>query len=158
MVFILLATFLVCFSKSLCVALGTVHIWHQQLFPDFLTSHPHSLMSQCFFYQRFANFSELSCRFLNSNYISKLNSNCSGRTSGTSKKSILFQKLFWTVTIWINCSSDLKKFTNKSFSWSLEPIFSHSMSDQFWRQNTSFLWMHSRKKPKHFFSLDKFFF
>ena len=42
------------------------------------------------------------------------------------------QKLFWPLTVWINCSSDLKTFANcqpsasnfKSFSHSLEQFFS----------------------------------
>ena len=51
-----------------------------------------------------------------------------------------YQKLFWPITVWINCSSDLKNFANspppalnfKSFSQSLEQFFSHSRSEQFW--------------------------
>ena len=47
------------------------------------------------------------------------------------KKAFCNQKLFWTFTVWINCSSDLKFFANsqhsasnlKSFSWSLEQFF-----------------------------------
>ena len=47
------------------------------------------------------------------------------------KKAFCYQKLFWPFTVWINCSSDLKKFSNsrpsasnfKSFSRSLEHFF-----------------------------------
>ena len=44
------------------------------------------------------------------------------------KKAFCYQKLFWSITVWINCSSELKNFANlwpsalnfKSFSWSPE--------------------------------------
>ena len=47
------------------------------------------------------------------------------------KKAVCYQKFFWPFTVWINCSSDLKKFANswpsasnfKSFSRSLEQFF-----------------------------------
>ena len=47
------------------------------------------------------------------------------------KKAFCYQKLFWPFTVWINCSSDLKKFANsqpsasnfKSFSRSPEHFF-----------------------------------
>ena len=47
------------------------------------------------------------------------------------KKALCYQELFWTFTIWINCSSELKNFANsqpsalnfKSFSRSLEQFF-----------------------------------
>jgi hypothetical protein len=47
------------------------------------------------------------------------------------KKAFCYQKLFWSFTVWINCSSDLKNFENsrpsdlnfKSFSQSLEQFF-----------------------------------
>ena len=47
------------------------------------------------------------------------------------KKAFCYQKLFWPFTVWINCSSDLKNFSNsrlsasnfKSFSRSLEQFF-----------------------------------
>ena len=47
------------------------------------------------------------------------------------KKAFCYQKLFWSFTVWINCSSDLKKFANsqplasnfKSFSRSLDNFF-----------------------------------
>ena len=47
------------------------------------------------------------------------------------KKAFSYKKLFWPFTVWINCSSDLKTFTNswpsasnfKSFSRSLEQFF-----------------------------------
>ena len=48
------------------------------------------------------------------------------------KKAFCYQKkLFWPFTVWINCSSDLKKFANswpsplnfKSFSWSIKQFF-----------------------------------
>ena len=48
------------------------------------------------------------------------------------KKAFWYQKLFWPFTVWINCSSDLKKISNnsrpsnskfKSFSHSLQHFF-----------------------------------
>ena len=47
------------------------------------------------------------------------------------RKAFCYQKLFWPFTVWIDCSSDLKKFANswpsasnfKSFSRSLEQFF-----------------------------------
>jgi hypothetical protein len=47
------------------------------------------------------------------------------------KKAFCYQILFWSFTVWINCSSDLKNFENyrpsasnfKSFSQSLEQFF-----------------------------------
>ena len=47
------------------------------------------------------------------------------------KKAFCYQKLFWPFTVWIDCSSDLKKFPNswpsasnfKSFSRSLKHFF-----------------------------------
>ena len=47
------------------------------------------------------------------------------------KKAFCYQKLFWPLTVWINCSSDLKNIANsppsasnfKSFSRSLEQFF-----------------------------------
>ena len=57
------------------------------------------------------------------------------------KKAFCYQKLFWPITIWIDCFSDLKSFADswpsasnfKSFSRSLyRTIFSHSRSEQFW--------------------------
>ena len=47
------------------------------------------------------------------------------------KKAFCYQKLFWSFTVWINCSSDLKVFANswlsasdfKNFSRSLEQFF-----------------------------------
>ena len=47
------------------------------------------------------------------------------------KKAFCYQQLFWPFTVWINCSSDLKKISNsrpsasnfKTFSRSLEQFF-----------------------------------
>ena len=47
------------------------------------------------------------------------------------KKAFCYQNLFWPITVWINCSNDLKTFANsrplasnfKSFSQSLEQFF-----------------------------------
>ena len=44
------------------------------------------------------------------------------------KKAICYQTLFWSFTVWINCSSDLKilgilGLQPRSFSQSLEPFF-----------------------------------
>ena len=65
-----------------------------------------------------------------------MNSNCSNLLDMRNlqeqvKKAFCYQKLFWPFTVWINCSSDLKKFANsrpsasnfKSFSRWLEQFF-----------------------------------
>ena len=67
---------------------------------------------------------------------SNVNSNCSNlldlrNLQEKVKKAFCYLKLFWPFTVWINCSSDLKKFANswpsasnfKSFSRSLEQFF-----------------------------------
>ena len=67
---------------------------------------------------------------------SNLNYNCSNLLDMRNlqeqvKKAFCYQKLFWPFTVWINCSSDLKKFANswpsasnfKCFSRSLEQVF-----------------------------------
>ena len=67
---------------------------------------------------------------------SNLNSYCSNifdlrNLQEQVKKAFCYQKLFWTFTVWTNCSSDLKIFANsrpsasnfKSFSRSLEQFF-----------------------------------
>ena len=70
------------------------------------------------------NFSNFSCMFLNPNvFFSNLNCNCSNildlrNLQEQVKKAFCYQKLFWPFTVWINCSSDLK-----SFSQSLEQFF-----------------------------------
>ena len=82
------------------------------------------------------SFSNFSCRFLNPKKISNLNYNCSifwdlRNLPEQVEKTFCFQKLFWPLTVWINCSSDLKNFENsrpsasnfKSFSRSLEQFF-----------------------------------
>ena len=69
-------------------------------------------------------------------FFSNLNSNCSNLLDMRNlqeqvKKAFCYQKLSWPFTVWINCSSDLKKFANsrpsasnfQSFSWSLEQFF-----------------------------------
>ena len=43
-------------------------------------------------------------------------------TSSNKLKSILLQKLFWTFSVWINCFSNLKNFTNSLFR-SMEQLF-----------------------------------
>ena len=58
------------------------------------------------------------------------------------KKAFCYQKMFWPFSVWINCSGDHKNFANsrpsasnfKSFTWSLGQFFSHSRSEQFWKQ------------------------
>ena len=63
---------------------------------------------------------------------SNLNSDCSNlldlrNLQEQVKKAFCYQKLFWPLTVWINCSGDIKKFANsrpsalnfKKFSWSL---------------------------------------
>ena len=65
-----------------------------------------------------------------------LNSNCSNlldlrNLQEKVKKAFCYQKLSWPFTVWITCSSDLKKFANsqpsasnfQSFSRSLEHFF-----------------------------------
>ena len=74
--------------------------------------------------------------FLNPNIFSSLNSNCSNfldmrNLQEQVKKASCYQKLFWPFTVWMNCSSDLKKILNyepsssnfKSFSRSQEQFF-----------------------------------
>ena len=69
-------------------------------------------------------------------FFSNLNYNCSNfldmiNLQEQVKKALCYQKLFWPCTVWINCSSDLKKFSNsrpsasnfKSFSRLLEQFF-----------------------------------
>ena len=62
-------------------------------------------------------FSNFSCRFLNPNNFSNLNYNCSifwdlRNLQEQVKKAFYYQKLFWSFTVWISCSSDLKIFKN----------------------------------------------
>ena len=60
------------------------------------------------------------------------------------KIAFCYQKLFWPFSVWIICSSNLKKFANswpsassfKSFSQLLEHFFSHRITEQFRKQNT----------------------
>ena len=74
--------------------------------------------------------------FLNPNIFFNLNCNCSTLLDMRNlqehvKKAFCCQELFWTFTVWINCSSDLKCFANshhsasnfKRFSQSLEQFF-----------------------------------
>ena len=74
--------------------------------------------------------------FLNPNFFSNLNYNCSNlldlrNLQKQVKKAFCHQKLFWPFTVWINCSSDFKNFENsrpsasnfKSFSLSQEQFF-----------------------------------
>ena len=74
--------------------------------------------------------------FLNPNIFSNLNSNCSDLLDLRNLqeqviKAFCYQKLFWPLTVWTNCSSDLKIFANsrpsasnlQTFSWSLERFF-----------------------------------
>ena len=65
--------------------------------------------------------------FLNPNFFPNLNSNFSNLLDMRNlleqvKKAFCYQKLFWRLTVWINLSSDVKKFA-KSFSRSLEHFF-----------------------------------
>ena len=63
-------------------------------------------------------FSKFSCMFLNpSIFFPNLNSNCSDlldlRTVQEQvKKAFCWQKLFWPLTVWINCSGDFKNVAN----------------------------------------------
>ena len=91
------------------------------------------------------HFSNFSCMFLNPDYF--------------------FQKLFWPLTVWINCSSYLKNFANsqpsasnfKSFSQSLEHFF-HTVGQNIFGDKIPFIFfwhlnfIHSKKKK---FSLIK---
>ena len=65
------------------------------------------------------------------------------------KKAFCYQNIFWTVTVWINCHSDLKMFCKLS-AFSLEfqkflsitrTIFSYTRSEQFWLPNTNGSWV-----------------
>ena len=82
-----------------------------------------------------ANF---SCRSLNPNayFFSNLNFICSNildlrNLQGQDK--IPFQILFCPFTVWINCSSDPKRFSR-----SLQQFFSHRRSKWYWEKNTNF--------------------
>ena len=85
-------------------------------------------------------FSNFSCRFLDPNYF--YNYNCSN--VGTSKIKHSVSKICWPFIVQINCSSDLKNLANsrplasnfRSFFSITRTIFSHSRSEQFWKQNT----------------------
>ena len=62
-------------------------------------------------------FSNFSCMFLNPNIFSNLDLHCSNLSDMRNlqvqvKKAFCYQKLFWPFTVWINCSSDLKKISN----------------------------------------------
>ena len=73
-------------------------------------------------------FSNFSCMFLNPNIFFQLDMR---NLQEQVKNAFCYQKLFWPFTVWINCSSDLKKFANsqpsasnfKKISWSLEQFF-----------------------------------
>ena len=47
------------------------------------------------------------------------------------KKAFCYQKLFWSFTVWINCSSDLKNFANSRPSASNFKFFSRSLEQFF---------------------------
>ena len=47
------------------------------------------------------------------------------------KKAFCYQELFWPFTVWINCSSDLKKFENSRPSASIFKTFSRSLEQYF---------------------------
>ena len=63
-------------------------------------------------------FSNFSCMFLNPIFFFlNLNSNCSNlldlrNLQEQVKKAFCYRKFFWPLTVWINCSSDLKKIAN----------------------------------------------
>ena len=52
----------------------------------------------------------------------------------------MFQKFIWPFTVWINCSSDLKRFAN---SWpsalNFKVFLDHRRSKQFWKQNITYM-------------------
>ena len=74
--------------------------------------------------------SNFSCMFLNPNNCFNLNSNWSNlidlrNLQEQVKKAFCYQQLFWPFTVWINCTSDLKIFTNSSaFSLKFQKVFS----------------------------------
>ena len=83
-----------------------------------------------FCWRKIGIFRNFSCMFLN------LYLNCSNllymrNLQEQVKKAFCYQKVFQPFTVWINCSSDLKKISNsrpsvsnfKGFSWSLEHFF-----------------------------------
>ena len=87
-------------------------------------------------YKKKRFFFYFSCMFLNPNMFSNLNYNYSNLLDMKNlqeqvKKAFCYHQLFWTFTIWINCSADLKIFVNsqpsasnfKSFSRSLHQFF-----------------------------------
>ena len=91
------------------------------------------------YYFYFFSFSGIEIKLLHLSFVydfSNLNSDCSNlfdmrKLQEQDKKAFCYQKLFWPFTVWINCSSDLKKFENsrpsasnfKSFSQSLNQFF-----------------------------------
>ena len=69
---------------------------------------------------------------------SNLNSNCSNlldmrNLQGQVKKELYYLKLFWPLTVWINCSSDQEKLLKfEAEGWEFAKKNSHSRSEQFW--------------------------
>ena len=103
-----------------------------------------------FFGHEINKFSNFPCRFLNPKYFfSNLNYifcnvSKSDKTSRNSLKSILFQKLYWRFTVWINvleisiffCKFEAFSLESQKFFSICKTIFSHSWSGQFWKKST----------------------
>ena len=99
-------------------------------FQEYLKDFPDDLITP---YQTIINFLTFPACFWIPIIFSNLNYNCSNLLDMRNlqeqvKKAFCYQKLIWPFTVWINCSSDRKKFANfwpsasnfKSFSLSLE--------------------------------------
>ena len=87
------------------------------------------------------NFLTCSCRFLHSNYLFQLAFKLYWIWRNL-QKSIMIQKSFWPLTVWINCYSDLRHFANSRHSaWNFQTFFfsinrviiSHSRSEWFYK-------------------------
>ena len=99
-----------------------------------LTAKPQSIEN--WYMKKKCSFLTFSAFFQLPNILSNLNSNCFDisdmrNLQEQGKKAFCYQKLFWTFTVWTNCSSDLNFFENawpsasnfKSFSRLLEQFF-----------------------------------
>ena len=88
--------------------------------------------------------------FLNPN----LNSNCSNLLDMKNlqeqvQKSFCYQKLFWPFTVWINCSSELKKISNFKF-------LAYSLEFQNFCSNLLLTWIEMALRKSHSKTFDDF--
>ena len=92
-------------------------LWKLTWIEDYKNRQRLVIFSNFFKIRLFLTFFHFSCMFLNPNIFSNWNSDCSNflvmrNLQEQVKKAFCYQKLFWTFTVWINCSSDLKIFAN----------------------------------------------